>query len=290
MSDFNLNELNAKQPRPNRGLVVLVVFIGLLVVFMIANPILLVGAGKRAVLFSLTGGTLPRELGEGMHLIIPFVQKAKLYDVRVRTYTMSGLHSEGDVQGDDSMKALTSDGQEVTVDLSVRFHPDPPKVWKLHQNIGLLYVSKIIRPEIRSQTRVVIAQYPVEQVYSSKREAIQTEISELLKASLGKNNIVVEEVLLRNIQFSPDYALAVERKQIAEQDAKRMIHVLDKAKLEKEEKILIAQGDARSIELRGEAIAQNARVVQYEYARKLGPNVAAIITDGKNITVPFSTR
>ena len=127
-------------------------------------------------------------------------------------------------------------------------------------------------------------------MYSSKREAIQTEISELLKASLGKNNIVVEEVLLRNIQFSPDYALAVERKQIAEQDAKRMIHVLEKAKLEKEEKILIAQGDARSIELRGEAIAQNARVVQYEYARKLGPNVAAIITDGKNITVPFSTR
>ena len=284
MSDFNLNELNAKQPRPNRGLVVLVVFIGLLVVFMIANPILLVGAGKRAVLFSLTGGTLPRELGEGMHLIIPFVQRAEHYDVRVLTYTMSA------VEGDASMTALTSDGQVVTVDLSVRFHPDPTKVYRLHQNIGLLYVTKIIQPEIKSQTRVVIAQYPVEQVYSSKREAIQTEISELLKASLGKNNIVVEEVLLRNIQFSPDYALAVERKQIAEQDAKRMIHVLDKAKLEKEEKILIAQGDARSIELRGEAIAQNARVVQYEYARKLGPNVAAIITDGKNITVPFSTR
>ena len=37
-------------------------------------------------------------------------------------------------------------------------------------------------------------------------------------------------------------------------------------------------------------IAQNARVVQYEYARKLAPNVSAIITDGRSISVPFAQR
>jgi regulator of protease activity HflC (stomatin/prohibitin superfamily) len=125
-------------------------------------------------------------------------------------------------------------------------------------------------------------------VYSSKRELVQQRISERLSKSLRENDIVVDEVLLRNVQFSPAYAAAIEQKQIAQQNAQRMQYVLQKAELEKRQKILEAQGDARSIQLRGHAIAQNARVVEYEYARKIAPNVSAIITDGRTVTSHFS--
>jgi hypothetical protein len=70
--------------------------------------------------------------------------------------------------------------------------------------------------------------------------------------------------------------------------AQRKDYELQIAQKEKQRKILEAQGEARSIELRGQAIAQNSRVVQYEYARKIAPNVGAIITDGQNVNVPFS--
>jgi regulator of protease activity HflC (stomatin/prohibitin superfamily) len=261
-----------------------------LLALLIANPLVTVGVGQRAVLFSLAGGTLSRQLGEGTHVVVPFVQRAVFYDVRTQTYTMSEVNWEGEVHGDDSLTALTSDGQEVKIDISVRFHPDAAKIWRLHQRIGPDYVSKIIRPEIRSQVRIAIAEFPVGDVYSSKRELVQEKISERLSKSLRENDILVDEVLLRNVQFSPAYAAAIEQKQIAQQNAQRMQYVLQKAELEKRQKILEAQGDARSIQLRGRAIAQSARVVEYEYARKIAPNVSAIITDGRTITARFSAH
>jgi prohibitin 2 len=261
----------------------------LLLAFLIANPLLTVGAGQRAVLFSLTGGTMSRQLGEGTHLIIPFIQRAVFYDVRTQTYTMSGTQWEGEVKGDDSLSALTSDGQVVTIDISVRFHPNAATIYRLHQRVGPHYATKIIRPEIRSQTRVAIAEFPVGDVYSRKREEVERRITERLTRSLAQNDIVVDEVLLRNVTFSPAYAAAIEQKQIAQQNAHRMHYVLQKAEMEKRQKILEAQGDARSIQLRGQAIAQSPRIIQYEYARKIAPNVSAIITDGRSASLPFST-
>jgi prohibitin 2 len=98
----------------------------------------------------------------------------------------------------------------------------------------------------------------------------------------------VDEVLLRDLHFSDTYAAAIEQKQISQQNAQRMFYVLQKAELEKKQKILEAQGEARSIQLKGRAIAQSARIVQYEYARKLAPNVTTIVTDGKSL--PFSSK
>jgi regulator of protease activity HflC (stomatin/prohibitin superfamily) len=219
---------------------------------------------------------------------MPFVQSPKFYDVRTQTYTMSASSWEGEVKGDDSLTALTSDGQVVTLDMSVRFHPDKDRIYQLHQKIGPDYANKIIRPAARSQARVIVAQFPVSDVYAAKRELIEKRIEDALRKSLGENDIVLDEVLLRDVQFSPAYAAAIEQKQIAQQNNQRMLYVLQKAQKEKQQKILEAQGDAASISLRGRAIAQNSRVVQYEYARKIAPNVGAIITDGKNVTVPFT--
>jgi regulator of protease activity HflC (stomatin/prohibitin superfamily) len=143
----------------------------------------------------------------------------------------------------------------------VRFHPDAAHVYRLHQRVGPDYINKIIRPEIRSQTRVVIAEFTIDDVYSKRRDLVQRRISERLKRSLSNNDLIVDEVLLRDIQFSQAYAEAVERKQISEQHAQRMLYVLQKAELEKRQKILEA-----------------------------APNVSAIITDGGSVNLPFSQK
>lgn len=267
----------------------LLVMLGIaLFVLLFANPLVTVGAGQRAVVFSLNGGTLPGQLNEGLHLVTPFVQSVVFYDVRTQTYTMSATSWEGELKGDDSLTALTNDGQVVNVDISVRFHPDATKIYEIHQKVGPDYANKIIRPAVRSQVRVVIAQFPVADVYATKREEIERRIEVNLRKSLADNNIILDEVLLRDVRFSAAFAQAIEQKQIAQQNAQRMQYVLQKAEKEKQQKILQAEGDARSIELRGQAIAQNSRVVQYEYARKIAPNVNAIITDGRSLNMPFS--
>lgn len=264
------------------------VFPALFVLFLLLNPFVTVGAGQRAVLFSLRGGTLSRQLGEGTHIIVPFIQKPVFYDVRSQTYTMSATNWEGEIKGDDSLTALTSDGQEVNLDVSVRYHPNADKIFQLHQRVGPDFANKIIRPAARSATRVVFAEYPVGDVFSTKRELIAQRITDNLRKSLGQSDIILDEVLLRDLRFSSTYAAAIQAKQIAQQNAQRMQYVLLRAQIEKQIQILEAQGEARSIQLRGRAIAQNSRVVQYEYARKIAPNVSAIITDGR-VALPFAS-
>ena len=256
------------------------------ILFLILRPYVVVPAGERVVVFNLARGVLPEQLGEGVHFLLPFVNHPEFYDIRRQTYSMSKSSWEGEVKGDDSMRALTKDGQEVTVELSLRFHIDPNQVWRLHKEIGKDYISKIIRPELRSHTRIAIAEYPAAKVFSSERRTIERNIEERLREKLVRSYILVDEVLLRDIQFSEAFQAAIVQKQIAQQNAGRMQYVLAKEQQEKERKIILAEGEAAAIRLKGQAIAANSKIVAYEYAQKVAPNIHTIITDGKSIPMP----
>ncbi len=252
----------------------------LLVILVILRPFVIVPAGHRAAIFSLTSGVWEEQFDEGIHLLLRIVHRPFLYDVRTQTYSMSRVHWEGEVRGDDSLTALTADGQTVSVDITVRFRLDPDNVWKLHKEVGTDYVNKILRPEIRSQTRVAISEFPVTEVYSAARQEVETRIGARLSESLKRTYLLVDEVLLRDIQFSEAFAQAIENKQIAEQNAQRMEYVLERTELEREQRVIEAEGEAQAIELKGRAVAENARVVQYDYVRKIAPNVGTIISNG----------
>ncbi len=258
----------------------------LLVVFLLFRPFVIVPAGTRSVVFSLTSGVWEEQLDEGFHFLLPVVQRPFLYDVRTQTYSMSRVHWEGEVRGDDSLAALTSDGQTVSVDITVRFRLDQGDVWRLHKEVGTDYVNKILRPEIRSQTRVAISEFPVTEVYSAERQVIEDRIEERLRESLQRNYLMVDEVLLRDLRFSESFAKAIEDKQIAEQNAQRMEYVVEKTEKEREQRIIEAEGEAQAIELKGRAVAENARVIQYDYVRKIAPNVSTIISDGRRLSLP----
>jgi prohibitin 2 len=246
----------------------------------------IVPAGERVVIFNLGRGVLQKQLGEGFHVITPFVDRPSFYDVRRQTYSMSRTSWEGEVKGDDSMAALTADGQTVQVELSVRFHLDPNNVWRLHKEIGSDYIGKIIRPELRSHTRIAIAEFPAAKVFSVERRTIESNIERRLTDKLGKSYIIVDEVLLRDVHFSDAFQAAIIQKQIAQQNAQRMKYVLEKELKEKQRKIILAEGEAQAIRLKGQAVAANAKVTTYEYVRKVAPNMRIIITDGRRVPVP----
>lgn len=258
-----------------------------LIVVLVLKPFVIVGAGERVVLFSLTSGVLPYQLDEGFHFMIPLIQRPIRYEVRTQTYAMSKTHWEGEVQGDDSLSTLTSDGQTVSVDISLRFHPHKDEVWKLHQKIGPDYISKIVRPELRSHTRIAIAEFPVTKVFSADRQLIEDRIEERLRKSLGDTFIDVDEVLLQDVRFTEAFQRAVEDKQIAQQNAQRMQYVLEKTEKERQQKVTEAEGEAKAINLKAQALSENAKAIQYEYVQKIAPNVQAIITDGRSINVPM---
>ncbi|NCO38209.1 MAG: protease [Armatimonadetes bacterium CG_4_10_14_3_um_filter_66_18] len=256
------------------------------VLFLLFRPYVIVPAGHRAAVFSLTEGVWNTQLGEGFHFLVPVVHRPYLYEVRTQTYSMCQVHWEGEVKGDDGLTALTKDGQTVSIDISVRFRPDAGNVWRLHKEVGPDYTAKILRPEVRSHTRVAIAEFPVTEVYSAHRQAIEDRIETRLRAAVQRAYLKIDDVLLRDIRFSPAFANAIEGKQIAQQQAQRMQYVLEKSEKEKEQKIIEAEGEAQAIELKGQAVAENMKVVQYDYVRKVAPGVQAIIADGKTLAAP----
>jgi prohibitin 2 len=240
------------------GVIVIFVLIFMFKIYIVVDP------GERAVIFNKATGNLRVTPNEGFYFLIPLIEEPTVYDIKAKTYTMSIAPLEGEMKGDDSLQALTSDGQTVLLDISVRYHPDGDNLIKLHRRLGVDFVNKVLRPQVRGIVRMIVSDYPVLDVYSGKRMLIQSEIEKRLGESFKKNFIICDEVLLRNVQFSQEFQQAIENKQIAQQQAQAMKYILEKQEMEKKRKIIEAEGESESIKL-------------------LSPNIQAIVTDQNTI-------
>ncbi len=259
----------------------------------VSQSFLIVQAGERAIVFSSISGVQPYQLSEGLHPVFPFLWHPIKYDIKTRTYTMSGEKSEAPHETDDnanriqvpddSLTALTADGLPVTLDLTIRYHIDPDNVWRLHREIGPNFIDTVVRPQSRSIARMAFAGFPVVEVYSGKRQMIVEQIQAALRPKFQQNFLILDEVLLRDIRFSNEFQAAIEEKQVAQQTSEQMVYELQRADSEKQQKILQAQGESESIRKVADALSHNPGLIPYEYVRLLSPNAKIIMTDGKTL-------
>src|SRR3989338_2493059 len=253
----------------------------LIAVLIITDGFISVTAGSVGVIYDRGRGVIAEELPEGLHLKIPLWQVATILDVRTQDYTMSAIRGEGLRYNDASTSAPTADGQRVSVDATVWFHIDPIKAANLYQKVGNMYLEKIIIPSIRSQIRLVISKYTAIDIYSAKREEAASIMTQELVSILSEKDIIVERVLLREIQFTPEYATAIEQKQIAQQRIQKAEYERQEAEKLKEKKIIEASAEAEAIRLRGETLRANPSVIQYEFVQKMAPQINwGILPDG----------
>lgn len=191
-------------------------------------------------------GVLPNAQKEGLNIVIPFWQTVELFDARLQEYTMSSAKNEGAVIGDDSLDAPTSDGQTVKVDATVLFRIDPEKAPQIFKEIGWDYIDKLIRPMVRSQIRMVISRYSATQIYSEKRQEAETVMAKEIADLLKPKNVVIDKVLLRAVNFSPEYSRAIEQKVIAEQKVKEAEFNVKEASQVAQAKVAEAKGLAEA--------------------------------------------
>lgn len=305
--------------RANRNQNVKGLSTALIVVGVAAILMTILGAGlvfiqpeERGVVISAFAPKGYREnaLQPGLSFIIPFAEEVKVYPISKQTYTMSIAHQEGQVAGDDSVSARTSDGQEISVDASVIFQIDPAKVIDVHIAWQNRYESDLVRAQARGIIRDAVSQYRVDQVVSTQRSNMSSQIREGLKVKLEENGLILVDFVLRNITFSPEYAAAVEQKQIAEQQALQAQFVVEQKKQEAEQarevargradaaviaaqgeaqaRILQAEAEAKANELLAASIRDNPELISYLYVQKLAPGVQTIfIPSGNQFILPL---
>src|SRR4051794_22512600 len=124
-------------------------------------------------------------LFSGLHFVNPLLDIQKV-DVRTENYTMSGVHDEGDKAGDDAIRVLTSDGLEVTIDLTVLYRVVATEAPRLLQETGFDYRNKIVRPLCRTKIRDNAVYYQAIELYSTKRDEFQDRIYKGIEADFKK--------------------------------------------------------------------------------------------------------
>jgi len=182
-------------------------------------------------------------LGSGLHFINPLMDVKRL-DIKTQNYTMSGVNDEGSQVGDDAIKVLTSDGLEVTIDLTVLYRLVAVDAPRLLRETGDDYRDKIVRPITRTKIRDNAVYYQAVDLFGSKRDEFQARIFKTIEDDFKKRGLMLEQLLVRNITLPNSVKASIESKINAEQDAKKMEFVLLKEKQEAERKRVEAQGIA----------------------------------------------
>lgn len=230
----------------------------------------------------LFGNVYKRVLSNGLHFVFPFVE-VKTMDVRVQDYTMSVAQEEGVRKGDDGITSLTKDGLQINLDITVWYQLQKDKAAEVYQNIGKDYVEKIVRPAIRTAIRNATVVYNVTEIYSAKREELTKMIYQELLANLADKGIICDKVLLRNIDLPQKVKNAIDEKIAAEQDAQKMVYVLEKEQREKERKLIEAEGISISQKKISESL--NRQYLQWYYIQNLKEVLGSNNT--KVVIMPF---
>jgi len=215
-----------------------------------------VNSGERAVVTRF--GKVRGESGPGPHFKIPFIDAVHYYEVRTQAYTMSSSKNEGQkALRDDSIQALTSEGLNIKVDMTTRFHIQPSRVDYIYSNIGpnqRAVIERIVRPTARTAARSCSARYSVEGIYSSQRDDFTNCIREQIAGDFKSKGLVVEAIQVRNVMLPQKVRNAIQDKQATQQKVAQKRKELQIESLEKRRKVIEAQGIAKSNHIIGQSL------------------------------------
>ena len=234
-----------------KGLIVGVVLIlGIILLFAVL-PFKLITAGHRGVVSNM-GSVSDRVMGEGLNFKVPFVQTIYEMDVRVKNLEVNS-------------EAASKDLQEIKTHIVINYHLDAAVVNKLYQHVGYGYEQKVIVPAVFESLKHATAQFTASDLIV-RRDVVSVAIKDNLREKLAKYYIVLDEVNIKDFNFSKTFSESIELKQKAEQDALKAKNDLDRVRIEADQKIAEARAEAESIRLRSQQITP--MMVQMEAIKK----------------------
>ncbi len=228
-------------------------------------------------------GVDENELGTGWHFVAPW-NSVKLMDKTVWVYTLTKKSGEGEKTVDDAIWAPTSDGIKMGFDISVNWHIDPSQASWIYANISASQDGEgkyhwmeenIIRPAIKSIMPLTISKYTPIECYSDKRAEIQDRVQKALIEELAKNHIIVDVAQIREVYYNRDFELAINQKKLEEQKVLTMVQItrqkdeqLKQAEIDKNIAIQQAEGEAKALQIKGNSINANPKIIQLELINK----------------------
>ena len=277
--EFTQQNGQYNKPSNKKFTPIIIAIVALLLVIVFWNRITVtIPAGNGGVLYRLFGGGIDttKTYEEGFHFIAPW-NSMQIYETR-------------QMVADEEMSALSSNGLEIKIEFSTWDQPKWDELGKLHATIGTQYLTRAVIPAMRSAARSVVGRYTPEQIYSTKRDAIQEEIFEETKKLLESKHIQLNQVLIRSVTLPPTIKSAIESKLKQEQEALEYEFKLEKAAQEAERQRVEAEGKAKANNIVSASI--NDKILRekgIEATLKLAesPNAKIVVIGNSNDGMPL---
>lgn len=274
-------ESEGGSPEADRGLIVL----------LLAAAVFVLWAGGHTTFASLTQieagtvgvvyefGEIVNQKSEGLQFIYPW-QEVRRESIRVQRARF------------DNISGFSKETQDVFISATVNYSVAPRAVQELFRTVGPNWFDTLVETRMNDFFKEELVKYDTVDI-APNREQIREDVRAHLAQDLGQFSITINNLLIDNIDFSPEFKGAIEQKQIATQDALREQERVLQAEFEADQAVARAQGEADAIRIRAEGQAAanrlleeslTAQVIQFLAVEKLAPNIQiALIPSGQGI-------
>ncbi|WP_058303786.1 prohibitin family protein [Gorillibacterium timonense] len=213
--------------------------LALVIVIVLFNSFAVVEYGHVGIRKTL-GKMSSETLKEGLHLKVPFVQTIIPVNVQV-------------TKSEAEAAAASRDLQITHTNIAVNYRVDAAGAYKLYNNVGPDYASRIVAPAIQEVLKSVTSKFTAEELIQ-KRDTVAVEVKEGLSKRLGNYQLIVTDISIVNFEFADAFNASIEAKQIASQKAMQAENDLKRIEIEAKQKIAQAQAEAESLRLKKQEV------------------------------------
>lgn len=228
-----------------------------------------VDGGQRAVIFDRFVGVKDKVVSEGTHLLIPFIQKPIIYDIRSRPRNVPVITGSKDLQ-------------TVNITLRILFRPKPENLPNLHSTIGRDYEERVL-PSITTEVlKAVVAQFDASELITL-REHVSQRVSEELTERASQFGLILDDIALTHLTFGREFTYAVELKQVAQQEAERAKFLVEKAEQRKKATVISAEGDSQAASLLAKAFGESGEALVELRRVEAAEDIARELSGARNV-------